>query len=188
MIAKLIDQKGGANWVSVLEQVEFCLNNTHHRSINEHPSIMLFGIMQRGKVEDYLQEWLNKLGGNENKKCRTLDEIRSKAAQAENKVQKYNEQYVNSKRKPSIKYVSGDYVMVTNFDSHAGISRKLIPKFRGPYRVSKVLRNDRYLLEDVENFQQSRTPYKGVWAAANIKPWFKGRESCEDQNCDQEIT
>lgn len=77
--------------------------------------------------------------------------------------------------------------MVTNFDSHAGISRKLIPKFRGPYRVSKVLRNDRYLLEDVENFQQSRAPYKGVWSASNMKPWVKGRGSY-DENGDLEIT
>lgn len=185
MIAKLVDQKGVTSWVSVLEQVEFCLNNTHHRTINEHPSIMLFGIRQRGQVVDYLQECLDELCGG--KECRTHEEIRSKAADAERKVQEYNEQYVNSKRRESVKYVSGDYVMVTNFDSHAGISRKLIPKFRGPYRVSKVLRNDRYLLEDVENFQQSRAPYKGVWSASNMKPWVKGRGSY-DENGDLEIT
>jgi len=35
------------------------------------------------------------------------------------------------------------------------VSSKLIPKFKGPYVVSKVLDYDRYLIEDVENFQQS---------------------------------
>ena len=28
------------------------------------------------------------------------------------------------------------------------------------------------MLEDVEGFQQSRTPYIAVWAVGNIKPWI----------------
>jgi len=67
--------------------------------------------------------------------------------------------------------------MIKNFDSHVGVSKKLIPKFKGPYRVTKVLRNDRYVLEDVEGFQQSRLPYKGVWAVATIRPWINNANS-----------
>ena len=52
------------------------------------------------------------------------------------------------------------------------VARKLIPKFKGPYRISTVLKNDRFMLEDVEGFQQSRTPYIAVWAVGNIKPWI----------------
>lgn len=66
--------------------------------------------------------------------------------------------------------------MVKNFDSTTGVSRKLIPYFKGPYKICKVLRNDRYLLEDVDGFQQSRTLYRGVWSVSNIRPWLRGRE------------
>jgi len=67
--------------------------------------------------------------------------------------------------------------MIKNFASHVGVSKKLIPKCKGPYRVTKVLRNDRYVLEDVEGFQQSRLPYRGIWAVANIRPWINNANS-----------
>ena len=31
------------------------------------------------------------------------------------------------------------------------------------------------MIEDVEGFQQSQIPYKGIWATQNIKYWFQGK-------------
>ena len=80
--------------------------------------------------------------------------------------------------------------MVKNFDSTVGVARKLIPKYRGTYKLSKILKNDRFVLEDVENFQQSRNPYVAVWAVGNIKPWLgKTRTKCvAHQSGDQGIS
>ena len=78
-------------------------------------------------------------------------------------------------------------MMIRNFDSHVGVSRKLVPKFRGTYRIAKVLRNDRYLLEDVDGSQRLRIPYKGAWAVGNIRPCFKGQKYLE-QTRDQLIS
>jgi len=33
------------------------------------------------------------------------------------------------------------------------------------------LRNDRYVVADVEGCQISQKPYQGIWEANNMKPW-----------------
>lgn len=61
-------------------------------------------------------------------------------------------------------------VLVRNFDSTPGVSKKLIPKFKGPYKITKCLKNNRYVIADGEDFQNAQKPYVGVWEARNIKP------------------
>lgn len=170
MIAKLIEPDKGKHWDTVLETVEYALNNTVQRSINDHPSKVMFGVSQKGIVPDILRENLQELDSNQI--SRDLNEIRHEADKQIKKVQEYNKNAVDTKRSTPHKYKKEDLVMIKNFDSHTGISKKLIPKFKGPYRITKILQNDRYVLEDVENFQQSRLPYKGIWAVANIRPWL----------------
>lgn len=52
--------------------------------------------------------------------------------------------------------------MVQNFDCIPGVSQKLIPRYKESYQVSRVLRNDRYVLTDVEDHQLTNTPYYGI--------------------------
>jgi len=139
---------------------------------------MLFGLEQRGKVVDELKEKLEEL--DDAQEDRDLENVRIKAEKCQEKAQAYNKLHYDKKaRKPS-QYKRGDYVMVKNFDSTTGVSRKLIPK-KGPYVISKVLRNYRFLLKDVEGFQVSRNPYQGVWSINNIKHWvcykMKGKKT-----------
>jgi len=56
--------------------------------------------------------------------------------------------------------------MIKHFVSSSGVSRNLVPKFKRPYKISKALRNDRYLIENADDFRKSRKPSKGVWAIA----------------------
>lgn len=171
MIAKLLSSENNTTWEKVVETVEFTLNNTRHRMINEHPSIMLFGVNQRGKLSDKINENVT------DEDIRDLDKIREKADEKQKTAQQYNKNYVDSKRKQPVTYKTGDYVVIKNLDNNVGVARKLLPKFKGPYEIKKVLENDRYILEDVEGFQQTRVPYKGIWAAHNMKHWFQGNPS-----------
>lgn len=179
MIAKLVCPERGVYCDTVLDRVEHALNNTVHRTIGEHPSVMLFGTSQRGEVSDPMRELLVECDREEER--RDHCSIRGRAAERQKALQDYNKRCVDKKRRPATLYSVGDYVMVRNFDSHSGVSRKLIPRYRGPFRVTKVLANDRYMLGDVEGFQQSRAPYSGIWAVGNIRPWFGGRHHSRNE-------
>ena len=152
---------------------------------------MLFGEKQRGKVIDDLQESLESY--TDNRPSITHEKIRKSAKIVQDKVQSYNKRYVNQKRQKTKKYEVGDYVMVKNCDCNVGVARKLIPKFKGPYMIFKVLKNDRIVQKDVEGFQQSQIPYLGVWAVGNLRPWFgKNAVPCVDHgfepHCDDRLS
>lgn len=136
---------------------------------------MLFGVEQKGQIIDELRDKLEEI--NNTAQAENLDEIRKLAMEKQKEAQEYNETHYDRKKKRPKDYAKGDYVMVKNFDSTAGVARKLIPKNKGPYIIAKVLRNDRFLLKDVEGFQVSRNPFKGVWSVQNIRPWIGNRKS-----------
>lgn len=122
---------------------------------------------QRGNL-DAVADYLQKKRENQ---VRDLKLIRFKASNKMIVSQKQNEKQINQKRKEAHQYKTGDLVMVKNFDCTPGTSKKLIPKFKGPYIIEKELRNNRYVISDIDGFQNSNQPYKGTWEACNMKPW-----------------
>jgi len=168
MISKLIENDNKLYWYKVLSDVEFAINNSVHKTTNETPSKLLFGIEQRGKIVDAIREYVEI---NVNANDRDLIRLRERAAEKIEKSQKYTKEYFDRRRKRARIYKEGDYVMIKNIETGKGISRKIIPEFKGPYEVARVLRNDRYVIKDVSNHQKTSKPYEGTWEAANIRPW-----------------
>ena len=171
MLAKLSDPSSGKYWYKMLTDVEFALNNTIHSTVGVTPSKLLFGINQRESVIDPVVEYLEQTK-HSGKDTRNLEQIRFEAIEKIKKSQEYNKAYFDKKHKEPRKYQIGDYVMIKNFDTTVGVSKKLIPRYKGPYEVVKVLRNDRYVLQDIENFQVTQKAYVGTWEASNMKPWY----------------
>lgn len=165
LLAKISD----GDWKKKLGEAEFAINNIRNRSINNSPSMLLFGVNQRGVVCDKIQEFLLQ----ESDQPRDLVDIREKAAEAINKSQEANTSAFNSTHKSPHKYEIDDLVMVANFDCTPGVNKKLLPKYRGPYRIAQVLPNDRYVVTDVENWQITQNPYKGTHAPAQMRPWIQ---------------
>jgi len=124
MLSKIVNKEEGKQWYKLLYEVEYAINNSKNRSTGETPSKLLFGIDQRGRINDEIKEYIN---ANINVKPRNLDEIRNKAAEKVTAVQKYNEKYFNKRHKEPNNYKEGDYIMLRNFDSTAEMSKKLIP-------------------------------------------------------------
>ena len=102
---------------------------------------------------------------------KVFESIRSVASKNIEKSQIYKKRYFDKKRKDPHNYELGDFVMTKNFDTTVGAVEKLIPQYKGPYQVIKKLRNDRYALSDIENFQLTQKPYMVTWEACNLKPW-----------------
>lgn len=168
MLAKLSDNSVGKYWYKIISDVEYALNNTVSKATGETPSRLLFGVPQRAKSTDNLRNYLRDEAGPE---LSDIDEIREQAADRILRSQMYNKEYADRKRKETHKYSVGDLVSIKNFDSTSGVSQKLKPVFKGPYKVAEQLDNDRYKITDVDGFQNTQRPYNGIWQASNLKLW-----------------
>lgn len=56
---------------------------------------------------------------------------------------------------------------------------KFAPKFLGPYAVTKILRNDRYLVKKVGEHEG---PHETSTAADHMKKWIEEHESEEEDS------
>ena len=152
----------------MLPSVEFAFNNVKAKGSGHIPSVLLFGIRQKGEVTDKIGEYFRNME-------RPIDtkEVREEAAQNIKVLQKYNEDYYNKKRKESHKYNVGDLVLISNVDTTINMNKKLIPKYKGPYIVNKVLGNDRYIIKDLDGFQITNKKFESVYEAGKLKPYVK---------------
>lgn len=111
-----------------------------------------------------------------------LDRLRSDARERIEKQQEYAKKQFDKHRTCQRQYSVGDLVRIerTVIDKdHVGKSQKLIPKFQGPYRILKILPNDRFLVEDTPLTRRGNRRYENVVALDKIHPWmnFKGYTS-----------
>lgn len=169
ILAKYSDNKIGNYWYKNLYKAEYAINNTVNRSLGTTPSKVLFGVNQRGEFNDKIREELENL----NEINRDLKPIREKATENIIKSQDYNKNKYDSKRKPAKTYKIDDYVMIKNYVSTPGVSKKLLPKRKGPYKILKVLPNNRYVIGDIGEYQVTQIPYQGVLEACNISPYYQ---------------
>lgn len=167
MLAKLSDPP--KKWDQAISLVEFALNNTVCRSIGNTPSQLLFGIDQLGQVNDNLRLHLD----SQTNESRDLEKLREAASLEIVKNQTANKESYDRAHKKATIYNVDDYVVIANTDTTAGVNKKLIPKYKGPYVVSKVLDSDRYVISDVPGFQLTQIPYTGIVSADRMKHWVR---------------
>lgn len=167
MLSKLTNERD--DWDEVIDEVEYSMNNTLNKSTNFTPSMLLFGTNQRRTELDTLMDKIVEVIEPE----RNLEEIRMKAEENIEKSQNYSKAYYDAKHKLPQKYKENELVMIINNDVTPGVNKKLLPKYRGPYVVKRVLSNDRYYIEDVEGHEVTQIPYKGIIEAGRMKKWVR---------------
>lgn len=171
MLGKITNPVNHADWSRMLSRAEYAINNSVHSSTRQTPSMLLFGVPQRGPEIDTLTEYLDDLLSPITD--RDVNALRQEASTHIKQSQIRNEQlYLKRSVKPS-QYKEGDFVVIRNVDTTVGTNKKLIPKYRGPYKFHRVLRNDRYVIRDIETCQMTQIPYHGVLEAARLKPCTK---------------
>lgn len=173
MLGKVSEPVQHSDWTKMLNKVEFAMNNSVHSSTHQTPSILLFGVGQRGREIDSLSEYLEDRSNSE--EIRDLPVLRETASRYIENSQTKNSSSFDKTHAIPHNFTEGEYVVIRNVDTTIGTNKKFIPKYRGPYRIHKVLPNDRYVIRDIENCQISQLPYDGIIEAARIKRWADWR-------------
>ena len=163
------------------KNVDFYFGDDEQRAFNtlkdkllESPSKLLFGIEQVGEITDKVRYALDVLSEtDESTEMNNLVKIRETASDRILKTQKNSASQYNGSRKEPVKYNTNDYVMIKNFDVTSGVNKKLIPKFKGPYTVRKVLDNDRYIVADIDGNQITQRPFEGVVGPDQMRKWVR---------------
>lgn len=151
-------------WDKFVEAVQISLNTMLNKGISRTSMKALLGYdIENPANSRLLNEIKNQIGRFAFRGFRYKISKYITAEQA-----KQQERYDRA-RKEATKYEKGDVVLlqITN-EVATGTSRKLRPKHKGPYVVTKVLGNDRYEVEDMRDQGRQR---KTVMASERMLPW-----------------
>lgn len=104
------------------------------------------------------------------------------------KEQRKQKHYFDKSRRPARQYLEGELVLVEKDPQATGLSKKLEPKYKGPYLVERALGNDRYLIVDVPGVQLKQKKTSTIFAADRMKPWSVNAslEDSDDDNMSSE--
>lgn len=159
-------------WDDHLLDVQWGINNTLNKGINRTPAEALFGIRPRGLSENRLATALD---DDPSIKNSNVDEIRSEMSSHIKSLQEAQKsRYDKSRCKPH-EYKEGDLVRVERQVPATGSSKKLVPKYQGPYKITKIYEHDRYQIEDTPLTRKGNKRYTTVVAVDKIKPWLNFR-------------
>lgn len=155
------------SWYKFVNRVQQAMNSTYQRSIRTTPFDILIGIPMRREIDNELNEIIDdetrELFLEDRKKQRT------EAKENINKIQEENKKQYDKKRKAANLYSEGDIVAIKRTQFINGM--KLHSLYLGPYKVTKVKRNDRY---DVEKIGEHEGPGITSTSVDNMKPWAGG--------------
>lgn len=156
-------------WDSKVPQVQWGLNNTVNKATGKSPAELLFGVATTSTSDGPLNPVVSQLNY-----CANRDEIRADSSDRMRAEQQKQKERFDKNRKREHNYKEGDLVRVErDVGGLPGQSKKLLPKFCGPYRIVKVLGNDRYEIEDTPITKKAGKPtYKAVFAVDKMHPWL----------------
>lgn len=163
-LAALTHGNDDKNWDTYINTVQWSLNNTLNKGIGRTPSEVVFCKKTVNATESHIHEITDIEPANEEMAAN----IRNEASQSIEKSQSDMSTRFNKKRCPA--YSEGDLVLVQKQLNNPGDSNKLLPRFSGPYKVTKSLGNDRYEVTSVDGFAKRK--YTNVYSADKIKPWI----------------
>ncbi|KAL4708399.1 hypothetical protein ACJJTC_019635 [Scirpophaga incertulas] len=88
-------------------------------------------------------------------------------------------------RAPAVVFSEGDLVKISRTNYYnKGNSSKLLSKFIGPFRIIKVLGNDRYQIANIPGFGKNKRKFESVVASDRIRPWVNINVPNSDKTSD----
>lgn len=156
-------------WDEHLPDIQLGINTTVHATTKKTPTELLFGCNVTNPSQGILNDIINDVAPESGD---SLEVIRSEAHERIQKQQKKDKVRFDKKRKAKVQFKKGDLVRVVRAATGIeGQSKKLEPKCRGPYKIKRVLPNDRFVVEDTPLTRKGRR-YEGIVALDKITPWL----------------
>lgn len=170
-LAKL--SESAHTWSEPLSTVQYVINNTVHLALKSSPSKILLGYDQRNHTDRELKELVTEIAKIDSDLLKERETKRKESELVTQHLRQYNKlKYDQRHRKPTA-YKTGEYVLIRDLQSKAGVSKKLKPNYKGPYVIDKVLNNNRYVVKDIPGFNITARPYNAILSPDKIKPWIK---------------
>lgn len=182
--------KNDNTWDEYIHDIQLGLNTSVNKTTGRSFSELLFGYnitsVSGNKLNDIISGTIQRAIGNE------LMKLRKESKERIEKERNIAKDRYDKHRKLPTKYNEGDLVRIerTTFDKdRIGKSKKLMPKFHGPYGIVKILDNDRFVVEDTPLTRRGNKMYENIVSIDKIHPWlnFKSIESENDSDTNNEL-
>ena len=168
-LACLTKDQNGKDWDENICAIQWGLNNITHSITGSSAQNLLFSYKPANMLHNKLSLVLHGYQNND-----TDDDLVHVRELVENRIREREHNLAvnfNEKHKAPQTYAEGDLVLIKAEHPATGQSRKLLTRYKGPYKINKVLGNDRYQINDTDTTQVTRKPFSSVFAADKIKPW-----------------
>lgn len=164
-------------WDDHLPEIQWGINNTFNKGIDKTPAEVLFGFRPKGSSDGKLVTAVVENGEFDDTHRESIRNDVNDHVLTRQESQK--ERYDRSRCKP-ITYSVGDLVRVERQVQSTGSSKKLIPKFHGPYRIVNIYDHDRYQIEDTPLSRRGNKKYTSVVSVDKMKPWLNFNRPHDD--------
>ncbi|KAL4713615.1 hypothetical protein ACJJTC_016698 [Scirpophaga incertulas] len=166
------------NWDNSLGKIQWGINNTVNATTQKTASEALFGM----KLRDVLS---NKLDIGTDRAPTSVQNIRDEIDSNIKITQKKQKARYDVGRAPAVVFSEGDLVKISRTNYYnKGNSSKLLSKFIGPFRIIKVLGNDRYQIANIPGFGKNKRKFESVVASDRIRPWVNINVPNSDKTSD----
>ena len=158
LTTSIVDER---HWDKDLGDIVWAINNVSNETTGKSAYELLFGIKGRNMSDCLLTD--NQESRQDLLELRKDALKRTSEKQAEMKI-------TFDKGRMDKCFKEQDLVLVRKRKgTNDGLSRKLLPAYEGPYKITKVLPNDRYVVEDIPGAQRTQKFYTGVQSVSNLK-------------------
>lgn len=152
---------------------QYALNNTIHAALKNTPAKLLLGIDRRNHSDATLSAFIKQLIKIDTDFEKEREASKDAAKAVMNKLKEYNAEYYNLRHRKPTSYREGEYVLIRDLQPKPGENKKLKPSYKGPYVVTRKLKNNRYVVEDIPGFNITARPYNSILSSDKLKPWVK---------------
>lgn len=155
------------DWDLKLGKLQWSLNNTINKGTGKSPAEIVFGQRTIGQTEGIIKGAIEE---TEQMPSTEREELRQAVQENIEENQVKMKEAFDKKRASTKVFQQGDLVMIPNNNPDKGKSKKLAPKFRGPFKVTRVLEKDRYEVSSIHG--HSNRTYQNIFPADHLKPWI----------------